>query len=219
MLLQQNYGFWEPWTNPQRVTFDGDNKIIYVNYGVTEIDVKTDVYSAWKEWILDPEHFNSKYLPAVRSVGGDPLVGGQFLGSTFFLTNGWRMKTWEGDHRLIVIGNIFTDEGDPVFVPTPGYAIVIESQVSSLTTVAGTYPVVPSSTDVAEEVWASPNVPDIPTAVENADAVWNSASAPDVPNVDQIAHAVWEELMSGHTTLDSFGKRLKEILPTLWGVR
>lgn len=195
MLLLQNYGFWEPWLNPQKVTFDGDNKIIFVNNGVTTLDVKVDVYSAWKEWMLDPEHFNSKYLPAMRSVGGDPTVGGQSLGATFFLTNGWRMKTWEGDHRLSIIGNLYTDEGEPTFIPTPGYSIIIESQVSNLTTVAGTYP---DSNNLAGAVV--------------------DAMTPLIPTVEEVSYAVWEEAMFGHGTPDSFGKRLKEILPTLWGV-
>lgn len=212
MLLLQNYGFWEPWLNPQKVTFDGDSKIIYVNFGETSVDVKIDVYSAWKEWVKDPEHFNSKYLPAMRSVGGDPTVGGQYLGATFFLTNGWRMKTWEGDHRLSVIGNLYTDEGEPTFIPTQGYSIIIESQVSNIVTIAGTYPTAPSTpSEISTAVWSDPN------AV--SDSSISAAITPLIPTVEEVAFAVWEEAMIGHATPDSFGKRLKEILPTLWGIK
>jgi hypothetical protein len=154
MLLTQNYGFWEPWTYPQKVSFDGVNKLIYVNYGETFLDVKTDVYSAWKEWVLDPEHFNSAYEQAIRAVGGDPTVGGSYLGTTYFLMNGWRMKTWEGDHRLQLAGNLFTEEGEPPFVPTTGpYTIVVEYQVSSITTVAGALTDNPTAPEIAAEVW------------------------------------------------------------------
>lgn len=195
------FGFWEGWTYPQKVTFDGYNKLIIVNQGETIIDVKADVYSAWKEWMLSTQDDNAKFLPAMRTVGGDPTVGGQFLGGTFFLTNGWRMRTWEGDHRLTVVGNLYTDEGAPPFIPTVfPHTISIEYQVSNIVTIAGTYP-------------------DTSTPTEIADAVWSSSSVPTIPTVEQVAFAVWEEAMLGHATPDSFGKRLKEILPTLWGVK
>lgn len=212
MTLQSiNYGFWERWLNPHKVTFSGDEKIIYVNYGETVLDVKADVYSPWKEWVLSHENDNAKYEPAMRSVGGDPTVGGQFLGATFFLTNGWRMKTWEGDHRLSLIGNLYTDEGQPPFIPTEGYSILIESQVSNLATVAGTYPTVSSPNDISTAVWNDPN------AVSDSSIA--AAITPLIPTVEEVAYAVWEEAMFGHSTPDSFGKRLKEILPTLWGVK
>lgn len=34
-----------------------------------------------------------------------------------------------------------------------------------------------------------------------------------------IAEAVWAEDMTAYTTPNTFGKRLKEILPTLWGIK
>jgi hypothetical protein len=34
-----------------------------------------------------------------------------------------------------------------------------------------------------------------------------------------IADAVWDEAMSGHTVTGSFGKRVRDILPTLWGIK
>jgi hypothetical protein len=198
MFLQQNYGFWERWENPHKVTFDGVNKLIIVNHGETLLGVKIDVYSAWKEWMLSHEDNNTRFEPAMRSVGGDPTTNGQFIGGTYFLTNGWRMRTWEGDHRLTVAGNLYTDEGEPPFIPTLfDHTISIEYQVSSIVTIAGTYT---SPDDLATAVWASEDVPTIPT-------------------VQEVAYAVWEEAMFGHSTPDSFGKRLKEILPTLWGVK
>ena len=35
---------------PQKVTFDGPNKLILINHGEVSIDVKEDIYSGWKEW-------------------------------------------------------------------------------------------------------------------------------------------------------------------------
>jgi hypothetical protein len=154
MLQAVNYGFWEDWQNPQKVTFDGPNKTILVNSGVTNLDVKIDVYSAWKEWVLSAEASNAGYEQALRAVGGDPTVDGNYLGTTFFLTNGWRLRTWEGDHRLTVVGNLYTDEGEPPFIPTIlPHNILIEYQVSNLTSLVGTLANPPTSLEIAEEIW------------------------------------------------------------------
>ena len=70
--LTTNYGYWEFWApyspsdgyyGNQKVTFDGENKRILVNEGVTDISVKSDIYSNWKEWMQVRE--NAKYLPAL----------------------------------------------------------------------------------------------------------------------------------------------------------
>lgn len=131
MITSSFYGFWEDWENRHKVTFDGINKLVLVNAGVTSLDVKEDIYSSWKEWVVMYDH--GKFPPAVRAVGGDPTTGGNFLGSSYFLTNGWRMRTWEGDHRLSLTGNLFTQEGEPVFVPTlRPHTIEIAYSTSSL---------------------------------------------------------------------------------------
>jgi len=114
------------------VSFDGAAKIIQVLPGVTELDVKVDLYSEWKEWVLLSD--NSKYPEAFTSVGGDPITATQFLGSTFFLQNGWRIRMRDGDHMLSVIGNLYTAEpgGDPYLPPVGNYKVTIETQRSNL---------------------------------------------------------------------------------------
>lgn len=122
--------YWE-WANQSDVTFDGDNKLILINPGITDVNVKEDVYSEWKDWLMLYDYM--KYEQAMRGVGGDPTVSGQFLGSTFFLINGWKIRTWEGDHRLIVNGNLYSDDGLSPFVTTiDPHNIVINQQVSNL---------------------------------------------------------------------------------------
>ena len=133
-MLQYNYGFWQVWDNPMPVTFDGANKLIIVNPGVTTLDFPTDVYSNWKEWLIQTDNVNTKFAEAIRTTGGDPLPGGLLLGSSYFLQNGWRMRTWEGNHRLNVIGNVYTQEGENLFVPTHDpHNIEITLTVSALT--------------------------------------------------------------------------------------
>lgn len=157
MSLQSiHYGFWDDWTQAQKVTFDAVNRLILVNDGITELDVGTDLYSAWKEWMQQrPEH--AGFLPAFRTVGGDPIGPGRSLGGTYFLVNGWRIRTWEGDHRLVVLGNLYTEEGDPPFVPTVNpFTITIESTVSNLVDRIGV------SVLIDQEAWTAAKVaPDL----------------------------------------------------------
>jgi hypothetical protein len=119
-----NWTFWEAYDpasgifGAQKVTFDGPNKLILINDGVMDIDFRIDVYSNWKEWSLTD--INAKFLSALSVVGGDPLPGARILGSTFFLENGWRIRSWDGDHILTITGNVFTREGEDPVLPSLG---------------------------------------------------------------------------------------------------
>lgn len=109
------YGFWDYWELRHKVTFDGINRLIIINQGVTNLDVQSDIYSAWKEWSL--LEVNTKYLQALDTVGGEPTVAGQFLDVTYFLINGWRIKPYSGEYTLNIIGNLFEVDGGQIFVP------------------------------------------------------------------------------------------------------
>ena len=115
-----------------KVTFDGVNKLIIVNPGITELDVKIDIYSDWKEWALLTD--NLKFEAALRAVGGDPISDTRSLGTTFFLINEWRIRPDEVDHRLLIEGNLFTEPaGFSPIVPTLGnFNVVVEYSVSNL---------------------------------------------------------------------------------------
>ena len=115
-----------------KVTFDGVNKLIIVNPGITELDVKIDIYSDWKEWALLTD--NLKFEAALRAVGGDPISDTRNLGATFFLINGWRIRPDETDHRLIISGNIFTDPAgfSPVVATVGDFNAVVEYSTSNL---------------------------------------------------------------------------------------
>lgn len=141
------------WQFYHKVTFDGPNKIILINEGVTEIDVQRDLYSAWKEWFdhQNPDDLvNAAYLYAMRSVGGDPIPGGT-LGATYFLSNGWRIKPWSGSYRLTVTGNLYTEEGDSPYLDADGNLnnVFIQSNVSNLVSNTG----IGTVEEVADAVW------------------------------------------------------------------
>lgn len=141
---------------PAKVTFDGLTKTIIVNDGITELNVKRDIYSQWKHWVLTGT--NAKFLEALRSVGGDPISETKKLGSTFFLLNGWRIKPYESSHRLLIDGNLYTDPaGDSPVIPTNGnYNVVVEYSTSVLTEVNITN-LSNVSKEVADEVWSKPS--------------------------------------------------------------
>lgn len=113
------------------VTFDGPNKLMIVDFGVTEIDVQRDFYSGWKVWAGTSD--NLKFARAMRSVGGDEKEPGVYLGSTFFLVNGWKCRPHEASHRLVVDGNLYVDGGGSPFVDTLGaYTVVVELTTSNI---------------------------------------------------------------------------------------
>ncbi len=114
------------WELRHKATFDGEAKLIIVNPGETEIDVEVDIYSAWKEWALLRDYL--KWVPALRTTGGDPLPGGDFLGASFFLINNWKILINES---VNVTGNIFTDDAGGVFIVGEGLQLAT-STVSNL---------------------------------------------------------------------------------------
>ena len=123
---------WELWglSYTHNVWFDGVQKTIFVHEGVIELNVKDDLYSRWKEWVMVNDM--SKFLKAFSIIGGDPIPGGA-LGATIFLTNGWRIKPYIGEYRLVVNGNLYTEEGDDPYISTSG--VSVSSVVSDLNTV------------------------------------------------------------------------------------
>lgn len=149
-----NYGEWTYWdpnlVGPQKVTFDGPNKLILVNEGEISIDVQADVYSNWKEWSTQRD--NTKFLQAISTLGGDPITSETFVGDTYFLENGWRIQPWlsESGYILDVVGNIYTREpGQNPVNPTPNVSVTLtRSNITETALVGGD-----TTTNRLEEIW------------------------------------------------------------------
>jgi hypothetical protein len=110
--------------------FDGPNKIITFDVSTTFLDVQ-DLWSRYEDWLEIDD--NSKYLLAMRSVGGDPLPGSKQLGITYFLLNGWKIKPYEETHILNVDGNLYSEDGSSPFTPVIGnYNVMVINTVSNL---------------------------------------------------------------------------------------
>ena len=136
-----------------KVTFDGDAKLIIVNDTITDLDVKVDIYSEWKNWVLTGD--NSKYLAAFSVIGGDQITSTRFLGSTFFLENGWKIRPYEGDHTLTITGNLYTrTEESPVIHTLGNYNVIVDLTTSNLIdTITTTGVDAPTASEIAIEVW------------------------------------------------------------------
>lgn len=89
------------------VTFDGATKIIQVDPGITQINIR-EVYSEWKRWVRTSD--NTKWLQAFDIVGGDDLGAGLTAPIYHFLINGWRIRPdgTSGAHTLFISTNLYS---------------------------------------------------------------------------------------------------------------
>jgi hypothetical protein len=103
----------------QKFVFDGENKLFIVKSGITEVDVKIDLYSDWKEELFLSD--NLKWLQALSIVGGEPVSPTEKIGTTVFLINGWKVRPPEENTTIIFSnGNLYTDDQSDPFVSTLG---------------------------------------------------------------------------------------------------
>jgi len=149
-MLILAHSFWDDLADQLKVTFDGPNKLIIINANVADLDIKTDVYSAWKRWVMRDN--NAAYLAALRVTGGDPIGGGQFTGDVYFLINNWRMFI---DHTCMVTGVLYSDDYDSPWMPAGGTNIVT-NKVSALTNTVSTSGSTLSVSQITNGVWNEP---------------------------------------------------------------
>ncbi len=143
-----------------KVSFDETTKIITVTVapvgGEILLDVKTDLYSDGKEdWVLN-ENLRKFRFP-IESVGGNPLPGAQELGATFFLAADWKIRPYEASHKIIIDGNLYSEDGSDPFLDTLGpYTVRIIQKVSTIVTatVSGSGVTGQDKIDIADAVWA-----------------------------------------------------------------
>ena len=149
--------------------FDGPNRIISCTLGTLTFSA-AELYSRWKDWLVnDPSRF--RFDPAFSgSVGGEPLGGGVFVGGYFFLQNGWVVRPQEQDHQLIVSGNLYPipDTANLFTSTLGGFQVIVGMRTSSLT----------------QQVITS----------------GGGGSGSSGPTAGQIASAVWAEDISGSTS-------------------
>lgn len=133
--------------------FDGPNQIIQLEASDGDSVNVIEVYSRWKDWV---QAGNSQYAPAMTNVGGDPITMILFLGSTFFMENGWKIRPRSADHELEVLGNLYSRDGsNPITSPSGTSRVLVTMRVSNLIdTVATGGGTGPDEDDIADAVWA-----------------------------------------------------------------
>jgi len=129
--------------------FDGINKKVDILSPTIEFDA-VDMYSEYKRWLGVSD--NSKYLIAMKSIGGNPLSGSKNIASYIELINGWKIHTYAGDYTLTVIGNIFTEDGIPFVIPTGSAIMVLLESTSNALTITKTIGYTP---DIDPPIWVN----------------------------------------------------------------
>lgn len=232
MFAVLNYGSYDLWQNYHKVTFDGSNKIIRVNEGVTTLDIKNDIFSDWKEWVITRTD-NASWLPALRSIGGDPTVDGQTAGDIYFLINGW--KLYIDLTKVAVTGTLFSDDFTTAYYDFNGNAqfpVQVSSLVSGITTSSGgTTPAevwgysdrtltqaisasAPTTAQIAEAVWGyitrTLTSVDAPTLAEIWSYSTRTLTTTEAPSASATAAAVWNATASDYNTAGTTGELLND---------
>lgn len=135
------------------VTFDGPNKLININTGITTIDAQ-NVYSTWKLRVQDGTL--TQFLPAFSVVGGDPISAGISITPYYFMINGWKIKPSASNQTLTITGNLLTDDSSsPIsFAGLSAFQIDVVRQLALKTeTVATGGSTGPTAAQIAAAVW------------------------------------------------------------------
>lgn len=107
------------------MTFDPIEKRIILN---TAIVTATELYSRWVDWAIQSD--NLKYGLVIKQVGSDDLGGGLSIPPYYFLQDGWKVRPMEADHKLEIVGNLFTDDSSSPIVNTNGsYNVLVQLTV------------------------------------------------------------------------------------------
>ena len=123
-----------------KVTFDTENKLLICKPGVTELDIKADLYSDAKEdWQTNSDLSKLRFI--FRSIGGDDTAPGEIAPLYTYIKYGWRVRPDEADHTLnLTNGALLVEEDTSVdpFVDTLGdYTVRIRQYVPIKATIIG----------------------------------------------------------------------------------
>jgi hypothetical protein len=121
-----------------KATFDAASRTIQLieapdANGDVSISVKQDLYSDGKEDWVASELLRKMEFP-IRTTGGDSIPGQKFTGDYYFLRSDWKIKPFESDQRLAMVGNLFSEDGTDTVLATIGaYSAKVVFEVSPLT--------------------------------------------------------------------------------------
>lgn len=163
------------WELREKVDFDGINRLIRVYPGVTQLNLRSELYSAWIRWL--PLQNNAAFLPAMRYSGFDPIPGGE-TGGVFFLINNWKLILSIED--TAINGVLYSEDYPSPYFSSDTMNPVFPAQASSyVSSVVITQNVITATKEEIAQLTAdlSANT----TAIAAANATWNHQKALTVP--------------------------------------
>lgn len=184
--------------------FDGENKKVYIdNTAVINGMVSftpEELWSRWMDWYLEDD--NSKYPPAFRITGGDPIGSGQYIGNYLFFRNdlGWRIVPPTINGISIIINGAFYGEDPnlPVMLNNPNQETDLIINRSSMVTNTMSGGVNYSLNDIALAVWEN-ITRTLTTAAVQGDVNIVSVKGQPVQSIDDfkadlsnVPQEVWE---------------------------
>jgi len=128
---------------PQIVNFvptaTGPNLIEEIDVGGDNSLSVLEIFSEWKQWLVDDPGARLGLPQAFSVVGGEPKSPTTDLGQAFFLHPDWKIRPAERDHRLVLVGDIQALGGaESIVLPTlGGYTVLVEVVTSALITGLG----------------------------------------------------------------------------------
>lgn len=175
---------------PAIVTFElnasSPNVIVEISTGGDNTINALEIFSEWKQWLLDGPAWRLGLPQAFTVLGGEPKTPTTELGQAFFMHSpDWVFRPAELDHKLTIVGDIGVLGGVGSFlVPTlGGYTVLVELERSSLIT----------------------GLPLLDAAVSTRAAA-GGAMTLTAPATASIADAVWDEATAAHVAVGSFGE-------------
>lgn len=215
----------QEWALENKVSFDGASKVIYVHPEVTEFNIRTDLYSAWVDWISIYD--NIKFEPAIRTTGYDSIGSGIYTGDVYFLINGWRLAV--NTQRVKISGVLYSDDYPTAYYTdslVAQYPITVSSLVTTVSTSGGSGGA--SAVEVRQEIDANSirlasiqsSIDTVPTAVTAAmdnnsvklaqiKAILDSM---DTPTAQETAAAVWNTPVNTTTDKSTIGGYISRVL-------
>ena len=177
---------------PAIVTFElnasSPNVIVEISTGGDNTINALEIFSEWKQWLLDGPPSLLGLPQAFTVLGGEPKTPTTELGQAFFMHSpDWVFRPAELDHKLRIVGDIGVLGGIGSFlVPTlGGFTVLVELERSSLIT----------------------GLPFLDVAVSTRAAAGDAMSL-TVPAEASLADAVWDEAEAAHVLPGSFGARM-----------
>lgn len=176
MSLAAWAAFGEEWSLAEKVDFNGVTRRITVLPGVTTLNIRDDVYSAWVRWLERDD--NARFFPAMRFSGGDPIPGGE-TGVTFFLSNNWKLQY---DANVVAISGVLYSDNYATPYWSAADQPIFPATVSSLVNSAVSFQNVVTGTAL--------------TAEQTAAAVWTAATRTLTESLDPTVAQIVAALLA-----------------------